>query len=480
MTTLKESRNLNRITVWAAAVLLLLCFYMLWPVNFYLAESLKNSYYMIAVPLLVGGVLYFRRFRDGLEFKLLVGYWLWFWFTRVLNGSPALNYDFQITVDLALMIPFFGLGLAMNTVRRKRFLNWLSAVVGGYHFLLGLLCLLAFLQRRVFINPITEGSIGLHASTYFSRIDVFDTHPNVTAFWFLMALFLMIYQFFACRNPLWRIPIVLSAVVDFFVISITYSRSVRVSVALAFGLLLVILLNRGIRKGWAARLTLLLTGFILTFALTYWASGAGAICLSRLSDALYPNEPASVSAESAGALQTRSASPVKPVALSASSLSSGTQVWERNDPRQWNGSLNDFSSNRLAIWTSAWEAVKEQPDVLLRGRLIKDVMAVSNTYLFFDAAHFHNSVIQILMTTGIPGLILAAALILLLLYHGLRLLFSNGPQATIPAKTLVLPVISSLVHFLLEAGLFTVCDVRTLFYFLLCGFALGFARDAKA
>ena len=448
MTTLKESRNLNRITVWAAAVLLLLCFYMLWPVNFYLAESLKNSYYMIAVPLLVGGVLYFRRFRDGLEFKLLVGYWLWFWFTRVLNGSPALNYDFQITVDLALMIPFFGLGLAMNTVRRKRFLNWLSAVVGGYHFLLGLLCLLAFLQRRVFINPITEGSIGLHASTYFSRIDVFDTHPNVTAFWFLMALFLMIYQFFACRNPLWRIPIVLSAVVDC--------------------------------KGWAARLTLLLTGFILTFALTYWASGAGAICLSRLSDALYPNEPASVSAESAGALQTRSASPVKPVALSASSLSGGTQVWERNDPRQWNGSLNDFSSNRLAIWTSAWEAVKEQPDVLLRGRLIKDVMAVSNTYLFFDAAHFHNSVIQILMTTGIPGLILAAALILLLLYHGLRLLFSNGPQATIPAKTLVLPVISSLVHFLLEAGLFTVCDVRTLFYFLLCGFALGFARDAKA
>ena len=480
MTALKESRDSNRVAVWAAAVVLLLSFYMLWPVNFYLAESLKNSYYMIAVPLLVGGVLYFRKLRDGLEYKLLLGYWIWFWLTRVLNGSPALNHDFQITFDLALMIPFFGLGLAMNAVRRRRFLNWLSAIVGGYHFLLGLVCLLAFLQRRVYINPITEGSIGLQTSTYFSRIDVFDTHPNVTAFWFLMALFLMIYQFFACENKLWRIPILISASVDFLAISITYSRSVRVSAALAFGLLVVMLLNRSVRKGWAVRIVLLLVSFVLVFSLTYWASGAGAICLSKVSDRLYPNESAAVSTESAGELETRKSFPARPVALSASRLSAGTQVWERNDPRQWNGSLNDFSSNRLAIWRSAWEAVKDQPDVLLRGRLIKDVMTVSNKHLFFDAAHFHNSVIQILMTTGIPGLILAAALILLLLYHGLRLLFSNGPQATIPAKTLVLPVISSLVHFLLEAGLFTVCDVRTLFYFLLCGFALGFARDAKA
>ena len=156
MSVLSIQSRVNRKSMWAVTVFLLLCFYMVWPVNFYLAESLKKSYYMVVVPLLVGGVLYFRRLRDGIEFKLLVGYVLWFWLSRVLNGSPALDKDFQLTFDLTLMLPFFALGLALSQKERRRFLDWLSAVVGGFYFLLGLICLTAFLQRRLYINPITE------------------------------------------------------------------------------------------------------------------------------------------------------------------------------------------------------------------------------------------------------------------------------------------------------------------------------------
>ena len=47
-------------------------------------------------------------------------------------------------------------------------------------------------------------------------------------------LYLMIYQFFHCKRKLWRIPIVFSPLLDLLVIDVSYSRSVRLSMALAF------------------------------------------------------------------------------------------------------------------------------------------------------------------------------------------------------------------------------------------------------
>ncbi len=199
----------NRKGLYGLSVLLLFCFYMLWPVNFYLAETIKGTYYMMAVPVLTAGVLYFRRLRDGREAQLLLAYWLWFWLTRVLNGSPALQHDFQLTFDLGLMFPLFVLGLSLGRDGRQRFLNWFSALVGGYHFLLAAICLYAFMTHRLLINPITEGSLGMQGVTGFQRINILDTNPDATSYWFMMSLFLMVYQFFACRRKSGPVPILL-------------------------------------------------------------------------------------------------------------------------------------------------------------------------------------------------------------------------------------------------------------------------------
>ena len=488
MSVLSIQSRVNRKSMWAVTVFLLLCFYMVWPVNFYLAESLKKSYYMVVVPLLVGGVLYFRRLRDGIEFKLLVGYVLWFWLSRVLNGSPALDKDFQLTFDLTLMLPFFALGLALSQKERRRFLDWLSAVVGGFYFLLGLICLTAFLQRRLYINPITEQNIGIGTDGVFNRINVFDIHANVTGCWFLTALFLMIYEFFACRKKLWRIPIVLAALVDYLMIAITYSRGVQVSAALAFGLLAVLLLKELKRPRGVFWILLLLAGFAVCFLGTYKLFGVSADGLNYLSNRIAYQESTTEEPSTLAGRETAEAgvlSAKKPAEASLLPLSQTEEEaqpkWEKTDPRAWNGSVNAYSSNRLAIWKSGLQALAAEPDILLRGRLSEAVMDGPNRILPFsiNIAHMHNSALQVLLTTGLPGFLMAAGMLLILLVRSMNLVFSSSQKWTSAERSLALPVMAMLLHFMVEASLFTICDFRTLFYFLMCGILLGFYRDRE-
>lgn len=486
----------NRKTAWSWAVFLLLCYYMVWPVNFYLAESVKATYYVIIVPLLVGGVLYFRRLQDGLEYRLLLGYWLWFSLSRIINNNPTLKYDFPFIFDLALMLPFFALGLAQSREERRKYLDWLSAAVGGYHFVVGLIALSAFLRRTIIINPITEGSLGIIAESDYARINVFDTHPNVTGFWFLMALFLMIYEFFACRKKLWRIPILASAAVDLIVIAISYSRSVRVSMALALSLLAAMILFKLLEKRsrvlcWAV----ILVGMMAAAWAAYESSGLCADVMATLSYEVSGTRPTTEAVQqtdggaAAGATRAEYPFPAEAAALSGqravssaspAELSSGGLV--RSDPRAKSGSLEAVSSGRIYIWRGAFQAIGVDPSVLWKGKLVKDVMTIANTFIdpaltWGIPAHFHNSLLQVLMTAGIPGLAFAGAFLALLVYRSLRLLFCRDMRVTAAMRTLALPVVATLPHFMLEAGLFTTCDVRTLFFFLLCGMALGAGRE---
>ena len=79
------------------------------------------------------------------------------------------------------------------------------------------------------------------------------------------------------------------------------------------------------------------------------------------------------------------------------------------------------------------------------------------------------------MTTGIPGLALVLSFLALVLYRGLR--FSLGVGAPLGIRTLVLPVLATMPYFMLEAGLFSVIDIRTLFYFLMCGMTVASSRE---
>ena len=456
-----------RLLAYAATVLALFVMFMVWQVNVYLFNSIKSTYYMVIVPVLVAGTLYFKGFKNGPEYALLLVYFGWFFCSRILNGDAALVNDFDTLFDLSLMLPLFLLGIALDRDGRKRFLDWLSAIVGGYYFLLGIICIVAFITRREYVNPITGGLLGIKSVESFDRINILDINVCATSFWFLMPLTLMIYEFFACRKKLWRVPIVLSALVDFSVIAITYTRSVKLSVSFCIALLAVLLVLEYVKiKKRAVQALLLAAVFAAAAPLTYKSFDLVANGLGHVSDAVLAAE----APESAAPVQT-----AEPAAAEAAAEEEPAEAYV--DPRGWNGDLNSFSSGRMEIYGAAITTIQRNPSILLKGCLVKDSMTVLDEVLTRSQPHFHNFLIQVLILTGIPGLLAILALCLLLVVKAIRLFFSAAEPAEISAKVLVLPVAGSLLYSMFEANLFTATDIRPLFFYLMSGMLLGFYYD---
>lgn len=462
-------RRYRRRYAYTGAVFLLLLYYMLWPVNFYLAENLKNTWFVMAVPPLVAGVLYFRRLQDGTEYRLLVCYWLWYLLSRILNGDPALVEDFVYVFDLSLMLPVFLLGLVLDSGARRRFLLWTCGAVGLFHFVLGCFSLAAYLLRTRFVNPITGGYLGLEGQTYFTRINILDVNPNATAFWFMAALLLMVYAFFAVRKKLWRIPIVIAALVDYLVIAITFTRSVKLALAAALGLLAVLLVHQAIRH-WNRTLSalVLVLVFALSAPLVYKSfdlatRGLGTLSV-KLLYRLYPDYYANPDAQEGDEAEAD-----KKAITSAA----------YTDPRGWNGNVDTLSSGRLTVYKGALYTLKQRPLMLLRGCLTKDSMDLTNEYGQFATprVHYHNFLVQVLMITGLPGLLLILPLCLLLVFKTVKLFFSRESGADLAVKTLCLPVTAVLIYFLFEVSLFTEIDIRALYSLLFFGMLLGFYTD---
>ena len=91
--------------------------------------------------------------------------------------------------------------------------------------------------------------------------------------------------------------------------------------------------------------------------------------------------------------------------------------------------------------------------------------------------HWHNSLLQTLMLTGIPGFLAAAAFLVLVVSAGVRTFFSG--KAPLYRRLLVLPVAGLFLQGMLESYLF--CQVELPFYFflVLSGYLLAFDRENR-
>ena len=121
----------------------------------------------------------------------------------------------------------------------------------------------------------------------------------------------------------------------------------------------------------------------------------------------------------------------------------------------------------------------KDPMILLRGCLSKDAMSVTNAILHRPEtiAHFHNFLIQTLILTGLPGLLLVLAFCLLIAGRGLKLFFSPDPRLSTGVRTLALSPTAAILYAMFESCLFTDLDIRCLFFFLMSGLMLGSYHD---
>ena len=462
--------------VYAAAALLMLFYFLFWQLNRYLAESLKDGIYLFFAPVLVASALYFRRLRDGIESKLLFAFMVWVVATRMLNGDTVLRREYVFVLDLSLMIPLFSLGFVLDAAGRRRFLYLLSLILGLVYFALGCLALYTILCHRDILNPITGGYLTrIPYTTYFPRLSVLDENANVVGFWYYCPLVLMLYQFFACRNRLWRIPIVLCFLLCFIVIAFSFSRSAMLSVSFCLALAFALLLREKLKgKSRALRAVLCVLVFLCSAALVYKSFGWSSDAIGAVSKRIL-ERPAPAAAEAA---QTAAVPSYQPAPLGRKLYETEPLTLILEDKRDYSSSLDTISSGRLEIFVAAFKALRQEPSVLLRGNLNDSLMTITNTFVNLEPyVHYHNYLLHSLMLTGIPGFLLVLAFTFAMLWRSWQLCFSKRAAAPFEQKLLCLPVLGCLLCGQFEAGFFNYTDGRTLFFYLMCGLLAATAAE---
>ena len=448
----------------------LILFYMLCPVAPLRWADLYAAYGKTAI-IAMAAIYFFRARLDGVkEVKLVIWYTIWFFITRLLNTDYYLQNELELVISRVLCCVVLPVGLLLEDRERRILLDIMTAVMGGFYFVTALLSLYACVFGVFFpVGP--EGVLIGLKNTYFESAFIYivawSTNRTISAVWFYLAWCMMIYEFFRCKNKLWRIPIVLAWFVFHWTLAFCFCRSIKLASCVSLAMLTILLGMQHLRikktavKAWVI---VLLAGasMLLCYKSYDWLT-AGTAAIYNAMD----------------------------VRVERTSDQYMTDSYKENtkdgqnfeDVRDLRTSITNVS-RRSDIYKSAIPAIRDEPLRLLIGKYSSKVMDGPRRYLEFPYFHMHNFLLQTLMLTGVIGFLLAAAFSLLLAVRMIRLFFSTDPRAVLDIKLLTLPVSGILIYGMFETILFTqsaddraFTDFRELFFFLLAGIVLAYSYE---
>ena len=449
-------------------------FYMVCPVAPLRWADLYASYgktFIIAF----AAIYFFRARFDGvLELRLVIYYTIWVFLTRLLNTDYYLQNELDLVISRVLCCVILPVGLLLEEKERRIFLDIVIAVSGAFYFVTALVGLYACIFGVYFYVPPENVVFGLDNAAYansYVRIVVWETSRNINAVWFYLAGCMMVYEFFRCKNKLWRIPICLAFFVFHLAVAFTMTRSVMLAASINAAMLAVLLGMKHVRtESKALRVALIALLAVCSMLLCYksyeWLRSGTA----KIYDAMDVK------------IERTSDQFIDPAVLSED----GTNF---NDSRDLAQSIST-GSMRFHVWASAIPAIRDEPLRLLIGKYSSKLMDGPHLYQIHaengSFLHMHNYLLQVLMLTGLVGFLLVLAFSVLLVIRMIRLFFSAHPGATTAVKTLTLPVSGILVYGMLETVIFTasaderaLTDFRELFFFLLAGVVLAWSYELE-
>ena len=465
MDTLSPSKHDKKLA-WFMAVAAagMLIFYLVIPVAPVRWHDLYLSYGKTAIAAMAVVYFFSCGFKGEIELRLVIFYTLWFFLTRLLNTDLYLQNELDITLSRVLCCVVLPVGMLLSPDGRRRLLDFIVAVFCAFYLITALIGLYACVFGVYFYLPPEEAGFGIDNFYYgyaFYYIIAWSTNRTISAVWFYLAWCMMAYEFFRCRNKLWRIPICLAWFVFHLSVAFCFCRSVKLAVCVNVAMIVVLLGMERIRerpnRGKAALLAVLAA---VSLPLTYksfdalntataWAYNQLDTDIERTSDAFF-----------------------------------GPAYHERNKGNQSFAETRDLGesvaslSGRGELYGTVIPALKAEPKRILIGKLSHQAMDYTRVVLKYPYYHIHNYLLQVLLLTGVPGFLLVLAFSLLLVWRCVRLFFS---KARLADKLLILPLSGVLIYGMLETIIFTdsadqraLTDFRELFFFLIAGCVLAF------
>lgn len=472
----------------AIAAVALLLYYMLFPVAPLHGLELYATYGKLLIAAVTAVYFYRRGFRGCVELGLVTVFVLWVLISRLLNGDFYLRYDVETVYGAAVLLIAFSAGLLLDAAGRAKLLNWVSALFCGFYTLLAAAGIFVFLTYTYIHLPPENAWITINDYYGGGSLVALQLlyHRNIASAWLYVALFLLIYQFFNCQSRLWRIPITLSALIDFVALGLCRCRTVQVAAAISLAMLAMLLVLKYVhprkKLAYVPLLALTLAGVTVLGYKGFDLAAQGVSSLSRLtapafiqtymaSDDQLDPEYFGIILEVAEQYENRS-----DAGENGAGETGAEETFGYSDDRDF---LSDASTmtGRSSIWRTVIPAVQQRPQTLLSGQLSRDVLTVPLQYMP-GIMHMHSSPIQTLLLTGLPGLLLAASVMALLILRLIRVFFSARPQLSLPVKLLTVPLTGLMVYSMMESFLFTSSDARSFIFFLLAGAVLGYYYDA--
>ena len=350
-----------------------------------------------------------------------------------------------------------NLGPMLDKEGRRRFLNFFCAAVGIFYFVSGALAIVVnLLGTYIYLPP--EGVLfGLDEPWHIHYINVFNTNRTISSLWFYIAFCLMLYQFFACRNKRWRIPIVIAGLLFYVAISLVFSRTVKLitSVSVAMLAMLLALKYLPLKKLWQkAAILILCAGLLipLTFKSFDWTA-------SLMSDVSSLMISESTGEESAGV--------------------------NFSDNRNLGEDISNLSE-RSQIFASFIPSLKLSPRRIFVGCFSDKLMSIPNLFVDFPIPflHMHNFLLETFMLTGLMGFLLVVFFCLRLVIRMLHLFFTADQRVSLADKMLTIPLAGILLYGMFEVVIFTACsdkraptDMRELSFFIIAGMVLACSHE---
>lgn len=410
--------------------------------------------------------VYTRR-GSGTAVRLASALLIWYVITRPILGDLDLSKSNEQLVLYVVYLCLMCYMASVGSTSRKKVLVVLISVVCAFNLAVCIGELYAAMHRTTVTLPLYI-EIGMQEESGLNFVTLTRQHRNLSAQWNCLCFCLVIYLASLCRKKLWRIPFVLAAAAFYAAVAISLSRTTMITLAVAAAMLVMLAVDKYVRaKRTAVRVAVLAAAVIIVTPLSYKSFDLIGTAVEKLS-----------SNTAAAAVETvpQTASDEDETAAEEPSAQDGQAMF--TDVR---GAENVKAlGGRTLVWKSIYTTLRLEPRRLLYGGLTDEYMSAINIIIAHEdplavVKHTHNVFLETLMLTGLPGLLLALAFTLILVWRMVRVFFAAGAELSV--KLLTLPLATVLLKNMGETTLLRYDDIANYVFFLAAGAFLAFSYE---
>lgn len=385
-------------------------------VQYYDTEVFSALMINMATPLiLVFATLVISRGRSlrSLDALIIAGVALWAYVAEALHGLKSFAFFSSVNFDLIYYaLICFPLASILSKKRRKASLRLLFHVFIGLFFAFSVFTLYMVISEHTMYSP-NGIFLGLLPEMT-NRLWMF-MHPNYAGTFCVIAMLLSIYLGLSAKKWPERVYCIVAFILFGVILALTDSRTCKLAASLGVGMLGFVLAQQRLRK----------RGNLVSIAAGVAATAVVAVACYFLFSLYGLLMQGVINTHRAGGLSLVQAAFAEEAAAPSMLQISARGMF-----------IDEGMNGRDKIWKAALDAIRADPTILFFGTGFNRVIPTVIRYTEGVYVHLHNSFLQMLVSVGLPGLVLLLWFLFRIAVKSLRLLLNPSDRVSLASRFL--------------------------------------------